>query len=96
MHPRDLDSWHGERALERAAAPRRHAVAAWLVAALLVTVGVFGGPATHQATRGLGELHQDVRLLDHELGRLSARLAMRTANAAGRLLAPHWGASGKG
>src|SRR5467141_1746206 len=82
MQPRDLDTWHSERALERAAAPARHAVAAWLLAALLVAVGVFGGPATHEAALGIGELRHEAGLLDHELGHLSALLAMRTADAA--------------
>ncbi len=82
MQPRDLDTWHSERALERAAAPARHAVAAWLLAALLVAVGVFGQPATHEAALGIGELH------------LSAQLAMRTASAASRLVAPRPGEGG--
>ena len=48
MDPHDLDAWNSERALERAAAPGRHAVAAWLMAALLVIAGVFGRPATSE------------------------------------------------
>ena len=94
MHPRDLDSWHGERALERVAAPARHVVAAWLVAALLVTVGVFGRPATHEAALGIGELRREAGLLDRELGHLSTQLAMRTASAASRLVAPRPGEGG--
>ena len=89
MDPRDLDTWHSERALERAAAPVRQAVAAWLVAALLVTAGVFGRPATHEALSGFGGLRYEARVLDHELGGLSARLALRVANAASRLIASH-------
>lgn len=89
MDPRDLDAWHGERALEREAAPARHAIAAWLLAALLVAIGVFGRPATREAADGIVELRQEAHVLDHALGHLSARLAMKTANAAGRLVAPH-------
>jgi hypothetical protein len=89
MFPRDLDDWHSERDLEREAAPRRHAVAAWLVAALLVAVGVFGGSATRAAEHGIGELRQEARVLDHRLGDLSTQLAIQTANAAGRLVALH-------
>lgn len=89
MFPRDLDAWHSERALEREAAPLRHAVAAWLIAALLVTVGVFGGSATHEAAHGIGALRQEARMLDHRLGILSTQLAIETADAAGRLVAFH-------
>ncbi len=96
MHPRDLDCWHGERALERAAAPARHVVAAWLVAALLVTVGVFGRPASDGAVQGLGELRHQVRVLDHEIAQLSAQLAMRSADAASRFMAPRPARAGKG
>jgi hypothetical protein len=87
MFPRDLDDWHSERALEREAAPARHAVAAWLLAALLVTVGVFGGSATRAAGHGIGELRQEARVIDHRLGDLSTQLALQTASAAGRLVA---------
>jgi hypothetical protein len=86
MDPRDLDAWHSERALERAADPVRHAVAAWLMAALLVTAGVFGRPATREAAHGIAELRQEARVLDHRLGDLSAQLVVQTANAAGRLV----------
>jgi hypothetical protein len=86
MDPRDLDSWHSERALEREAAPVRHAVAAWLMAALLVIVGVFGRPATSEVAHGIGELRQEARVLDHRLGDLSAQLVVQTANAANRLV----------
>jgi len=65
MQPRDLDTWHSERALERAAAPARHAVAAWLLAALLVAVGVFGQPATHEAALGIGELRHEAGTARH-------------------------------
>jgi hypothetical protein len=88
MDPRDLDSWRSERALERAAAPARHAVAAWLLAALLVTLGVFGRPATREAAHGIGELRQEASQLNHAVGQLSAQLAMRTADAASRLTRP--------
>jgi hypothetical protein len=84
MDPSDLDAWHTERTLERAAAPVRHAIAAWLVAALLVTIGVFGRPATSEAARGICELRQEARILDQRLGELSARLAVHTINAAFR------------
>jgi hypothetical protein len=89
MFPRDLDDWHSERALEREAAPRRHAVAAWLMAALLVAVGVFGGSATREAAHGIGALRQEARVLDHRLGDLSTQLAIQTANAAERLVSVH-------
>jgi Tfp pilus assembly protein PilN len=89
MFPRDLDDWHSERALEREAAPRRHAVAAWLMAALLVAVGVFGGSATREAAHGIGALRQEARVLDHRLGDLSTQLAIHTANAAERLVSVH-------
>jgi hypothetical protein len=89
MFPRDLDDWHSERALEREAAPFRHAVAAWLMAALLVAVGVFGASVTRAAAHGIGELRQEARLLDHRLGDLSAQLAVQTANAAERLVSVH-------
>jgi hypothetical protein len=89
MHPHDLDTWHSERALERAAAPARHAIGAWVMAALLVAVGVFGRPATHEAALGIGELRHEAGLLDRELGHLSAQLVMRTADAASRLVVPH-------
>jgi hypothetical protein len=89
MVPRDLDDWHSERALEREAAPVRHAVAAWLLAALLVAVGVFGGSATRAAGHGIGALRQEARVLDHRLGDLSTQLAIQTAHAAGRLVARH-------
>jgi hypothetical protein len=87
MDPRDLDAWHSERALERAAAPVRHAVAAWLMAALLATIGVLGRPATREAAHGISELRQETRLLDHRLGDLSTRLLVQAADAAGRLVA---------
>jgi hypothetical protein len=89
MFPRDLDDWHSERALEREAAPVRHAVAAWLMAALLVAIGVFGGSAARAAGHGIGELRQEARVLDHRLGDLSTQLAIQTANAAGRIVALH-------
>jgi hypothetical protein len=74
MNPSDLDAWHSERVLERAAAPFRHVVAAWLVAALLVTIGVLGPPATREAANGIVELRQEAHVLDQRLGELSARL----------------------
>src|SRR5260221_12422993 len=81
MQPRDLDTWHSERALERAAAPARHAVAAWLLAALLVAGGVFGQPATHEAALGIRELRHEAGLLHPEPGHLSAPPPLRTASA---------------
>jgi len=77
MFPRDLDDWHSERTLEREAAPRRHAIAAWLIAALLVAVGVFGGSVTRAAEHGIGELRQEAGVLDHRLGDLSTQLAIQ-------------------
>ncbi|HEX3501693.1 MAG TPA: hypothetical protein VHT04_20445 [Stellaceae bacterium] len=87
MDPRDLDAWHSERTLERAAAPARHAVAAWLMAALLVAVGLLGQPTTREAMNGIVELRQEAYVLDQRLGQLSAQLAIQTAHAASRLVA---------
>ena len=49
----DLDTWNGERKLERIVAPARHAVAAWALIAAIALAAILGPPATRETVAGL-------------------------------------------
>jgi hypothetical protein len=67
----DLDAWQSERNLDRMRAPTRHAIAAWLLAAVLALTAILGPPATRQVVAGLVELRHEVLMLDRELDRMT-------------------------
>jgi len=69
----DLDTWNGERKLERIVAPARHAVAAWALIAAIALAAILGPPATHETVAGLVALRHDVLKLDRELERVALR-----------------------
>ena len=69
----DLDTWNGERKLERIVAPARHAVAAWALIAAIALAAILGPPATRETVAGLVALRHDVLTLDRELERVALR-----------------------
>ena len=69
----DLDTWNGERKLERIVAPARHAVAAWALIAAIALAAILGPPATRETVAGLIALHHDVLMLDREFERVALR-----------------------
>jgi len=69
----DLDTWNGERKLERIVAPARHAVAAWALIAAIALAAILGPPATQETVAGLVALRHDVLKLDRELERVALR-----------------------
>jgi hypothetical protein len=68
-----LDTWQGERHLDRMRAPARHAIAAWALAAAFGLATLLGPPASRQVVAGLVELRHEVLMLDRVLERVSVR-----------------------